>query len=487
MDILTLSYLGYLGGVFLNITSNYKKTIKEIQSILQLKESFDIIERIIKIGSKTTYMYYIDGFTKDDLLQRIMTSFFNISKEDMDSLPTSKDFIESKVPYVEVAEEDNIDNLIKLVLSGQVAMIIEGYSSAIMLDSRTYPARSPEEPEKEKVLRGARDGFVETIVFNTALIRRRIRDPRLIFEMLSVGELSKTDVTIGYLKGCEDAKALKIIKEKINSLKVKSLSMSDQSLVEAITGGSLINPFPKVRYTERPDVAAAHILDGKIILIVDNSPSAIILPTSFFDFLQDVDDYYLPVITGNFLRLTRNLIFLTTFLITPLYLLIVQNSSIIPETLLFLIPSEPYALSLLWQFILLELAIDGLKLASLNTPNSLGMSLSVIGGLVLGEFAVKTGYFIPQSILYMALVALGSFSQPSIEMGYAVKFMRIMLLILVSLFNITGFFLGLLLTLLFIGFNKTLTGAPYLYPLIPFNWKVLRDLIFRTKLRSNSK
>ncbi|MEF9933970.1 MAG: spore germination protein [Clostridium sp.] len=468
-------------------TKDFQSNINEIQSILKLKESFDIIERILIIGGKKAYLYYIDGFTKDDLLQRIFTDFFDITTEKMNSLKTSMDFIENCVPYVEVGEETNFDTIITFVLSGQVAMFIEGYSSCIMLDSRTYPARSTQEPEKEKVLRGAKDGFVETIVFNTALIRRRIRDPKLIFEMFSVGELSRTDVAIGYLSGSEDKKALAVIKEKLKNLKVKSLTMSDQSIVEAITGGSLINPFPKVRYTERPDVAAAHILDGKIIMIVDNSPSAIILPTSFFDFLQDVDDYYLPVVTGNVLRFTRNLIFLATFLITPVFLLLTQNPNLLPQSLQFLIPIDEFAIPLIWQFLLLELSIDGLKLASLNTPSSLGMSLSVIGGLVLGEFAVKTGYFIPQSILYMAVVALGSFSQPSIEMGYAVKFMRIMLLVLVSIFNIPGFIIGLILTLCFIGFTKTLTGEHYLYPLIPLNIKELTHLVFRTRLKSSKK
>ncbi|MEF9951592.1 MAG: spore germination protein [Clostridium sp.] len=468
-------------------TKDFQSNIKEIQSILKLKESFDVIERILIIGGKKAYLYYIDGFTKDDLLQRIFTDFFTITPEKMSTLKTSVDFIENCVPYVEVAEETSFDTIITFILSGQVAMFIEGYTSCIMLDSRTYPARSTQEPEKEKVLRGAKDGFVETIVFNTALIRRRIRDPKLIFEMFSVGELSRTDVAVGYLSGSEDKKALAVIKEKLSTLKVKSLTMSDQSIVEAITGGALFNPFPKVRYTERPDVAAAHILDGKIIMIVDNSPSAIILPTSFFDFLQDVDDYYLPVVTGNILRFTRNLIFLATFLITPIFLLLTQNPGILPESFRFLIPTDEFPIPLIWQFLLLEISIDGLKLASLNTPSSLGMSLSVIGGLVLGEFAIKTGYFIPQSVLYMAVVALGSFSQPSIEMGYAVKFMRIMLLVLIAIFNIPGLFIGLILTLCFIGFTKTLTGEHYLYPLIPLNIKELTHLVFRTRLKSSKK
>lgn len=462
------------------------KYINDIRNRLKLNESFDLIERHIVIGSKETYLYYIDGFIKDDVMERIMSNFFTITKEEITQFgDDSTKFIDCKIPYVEVATESDVDKVIPLILSGQTAMIVEGFKDIILIDLRTYPVRGIGEPEKEKTLRGARDGFVETIVFNTALIRRRIRDERLIFKMTNIGSSSKSDVVLAYMDGVVDEKALESIERQLKNLKVNALSMCEESLVEALQKSHWLNPFPKVRFTERPDVASAHILEGKIAVIVDNSPSAMLLPTCIFDFFQDVDDYYMPVITGNYLRFLRNLIVISTFLVTPLYLLISLGKVPLPPSLQFLLPTAPYAIPIFIQFLLLEFAIDGLKLASLNTPSSLGMSLSVIGGLILGEFAVKTGWFIPQTILYMAIVALASFTQPSIELSYSIKFFRMILLILVNFFGLYGLIGGLLFTVIVLALTKTITGRSYLYPLIPFNWSKLKSLIFRTRLKTS--
>lgn len=474
----------------------------EFRRGLPVKESFDVIERQIVIGGRQGILYFIDGFIKDEVMQRILTDFFQITAHEMKAIPTSGDFVRCKIPYVEVAEESLASKGVQAVLSGQTAMLIEGYEKIILMDLRTYPTRSVEEPEKEKTLRGSRDGLVETIVFNTALIRRRVRDSRLVFDMHTVGKVSKTDVCIGYLKGVANEALVKKLADQLDSLQIGSLTVGDQSLVESFGKTHWANPFPKVRYTERPDVAAAHLAEGKFVILVDNSPTAIILPTGLFDFLQDVDDYYFPVITGNYFRLVRNLTMLATLFLTPVYLLIAgaglgfhgplffggsggvsdpSAASALSGAMSFLLPQEPYQIPLFWQFLLLELAIDGLKLASLNTPSSLGMSLSVIGALILGEFSVTAGWFVPQTILCMAVVALAGFSQPSIELSYAVKFMRLLLLIAAALLGWVGFWCALALELLILGFTKTITGTSYLYPLIPFHGKELLELLVRTK------
>lgn len=466
----------------MKLTNNFNENVSIIKNILNIGRSFDVIERVLMVGGRTFKMYYIDGFVKDDIMHYIMSGFLNIRKEQFDAITSPQDFIQNFITYVEVGEDNDVDSIVTQVLSGQTAILIEGFSNAVMIDSRTYPARGPEEPEKEKVLRGSRDGFVETIVFNTAMIRRRIRDPRLAFEIISIGKMSKTDVAVGYVDGMADKKTLNLVKEKLNSLNIEALTMADQSLVESVIYKNWYNPLPKVRYTERPDVAAAHLMEGKIILIVDNSPSAIILPTGFFDFLQDVDDYYLPVITGNFIRIIRNTILFSTLILSPLYILILKEPNNIISGLKFLLPTDEFAIPIILQFLLLEIAIDGLNLASLNTPGSLGMALSVVGALILGEFAVKTGWFIPQTILYMAVIALGGFSQPSIELSYSIKFARMILLVLTSWLSLWGFIGGLIFFIIMLATTKTFTGEPYLYPLIPFNGKKLVNLIFRTRL-----
>lgn len=469
------------------LTKNIHRNVELMKEHLPLDKSFDVIQREVIIGGKSSYLFFIDGFIKDDVVERILSGFFQISPEDFKSVHELKDFIHKYIPYIEVAKENKLKSIAKEVLSGPMAILIDGFDEAIILDVRTYPVRGIEEPEKEKALKGSKDGFVETIVFNTALVRRRIKDPSLIFEMFTVGKRSQTDVVIGYIDGLVDKKTLKTLQNHIDEINVKSLVMSEQSIVEAIVQSKWYNPFPKARYTERPDVAAAHILEGKILLIIDNSPSAIILPTTIFDFLQDVDDFYQPVIIGNYLRLIRNFTLMATLLITPLYTLAVKYAYRLPVWLEFITPKDPYDVPIFLQFLILEFSIDALQLASLNTPGSLGMSLSVVGALILGDFAVQTGWFIPHTILYMAIVALGSYSQPSIDLGYSIKIIRILLLTLTAAFNIWGFIAGLIITFALLATNKTITGKSYLYPLIPFEFSALKRLIFRVKLDTENE
>lgn len=305
--------------------------------------------------------------------------------------------------------------------------------------------------------------------------------------MVSVGRESKTDVAIAFIEDRTKPEALETVKKQLAEIEVDALTLGDQSLIECISKKTWYNPLPKVRYTERPDVTAAHILEGKIALLVDNNPSAMLLPTSVFDFLEDVDDYYSPILTGNYLRFLRNAILLMTLFITPIYLLITEYPDTLPEYHRFLLPTDPYHIPIFWQFLLLEFAIDGLRLASLNTPNSLGMSLSVVGALILGDFTIKTGWFLPQTILYMAIVALATFTQQSVELGFAIKFFRILLLILTSLLGLKGLIGGFILGIILLATTRTFTGEPYLYPLIPFNGRALMHLLFRTSIKSKKR
>lgn len=438
----------------MNVANNYQANIDLIHSNLVVDKSFDIVERNFIVGGRSSVLYFLNGFIKDAIMEEILKSFFKITPETMNSYKTIDDFINNKVSHVSVKTETDLDKILIALLSGQTIMYVDGYDSFILLDLRTYPGSDSSKPEKEKTLRGGRDGFIEKLVFNAGFIRRRIRDPRLVFDIHQVGDISKTDVCIAYIDGVADKKALDLIVNSISKVNIKALTLSDQSLVDVMCTKNWLNPFPKVRFTERPDVAAAHIVEGKIIIIVDNSPNVIILPTGIFDFLQDVNDYYFPLFTGNYLRLVRNFVMLATILLTPVYLMIVNGNIFIPSYFDFLKPQEEFALPLLGQFMLLEFAVDILKLAGLNTPSPLGSAMSLIGGLILGDYAVKTGWFIPQSILYMSIVTIGDFTQPSIEMNFALKFARMILLILCGFFGFWGFLGGIIFILIVMASTK---------------------------------
>lgn len=465
----------------MKLTSNFKTNVELLQNELNVGKTFDVLERIIDVHNTKFYCYYLDGFVKDTNMEYVRRDMYNLKKEDFESISSAKELIEKALSSIEASTDNDLSSIVKAVLSGQTAIICEKFNEALILDYRTYPSRSVDEPDKEKVLRGSHDGFVETIVFNTALIRRRIRDPKLIFEMHTIGEISQTDVAIGYLDSKVDKKTLNKVKDLIDNLKIKALTLGDESLLEVLMPKNRLNPFPKARYTERPDVVAAEIIEGKVVILIDNTPSALILPASIFDFFQSIDDYYLPVVTGNYLKMLRYFVLLANIFLTPVYVLLTDNPQWLVGKLSFLLPKDPYVIPIFLQFILAEIAIDGLKLASLNTPNSLGTSLSIIGGLILGDYTVQTGWFTPQTILYMAIVALTSFVQPSIELGFALKFNRVILLIATGLFGTWGFIVGVILNTIMLVTTKTITGERYLYPLIPFNWKALKKVIFRTR------
>ena len=414
-------------------------------------------------------------------------------------------------PLTREQAADCCNQMLPKLYAGLVPLLVEGLDRIIVMDCRDYPSRSVEEPDKERTLRGAKDGFTENFMENVALIRRRIRDNNLIFKAYNVGSVSKADVAVVYLKNKADMalinkldKCLKDMApaggrqepqagEASRQAKLKKarrggreiLSVADQSLLErllaALGAANRLNPFPKVRYTQRPDIIAAHLAEGKAAIIVDNSPTVMLLPVSVFEFFQDVDDYYFPKLTGNYFRLIRIINFFVILFLTPVYFLLVEYKDFTPEVLQFFVPDEDFAIPIFWQFILLEIAVDGLKLASLNTPSSLGMSLSVIGALILGEFSIDSGWFISQTILCMAVVALAAFTQPSIELSYAMKFGRILMLIGAEVFGIFGVIGAFAVYVAVMAATNTISGKSYLYPLIPFNGAALKRLLFRTK------
>ena len=331
-------------------------------------------------------------------------------------------------------------------------------------------------------MQGARDGFVETLVMNTALIRRRIRDPRLTMRHFDIGGSSHTDVVLCYVEGVADPRLVKEIGEKLKKIKPEGVCLGYRSIAESLVRKGWLNPFPKIRLTERPDTASAQLLEGSVLLICDTSPQVMVLPTSIFDYLQQTDDYYFPPLTGSYLRLIRTVILILSVVVTPLWYLCLEYSHTLPHYLLFLVPDEPGALPIILQLLLVEVAIDGLKIASMNTPDMLSNSLSVVGALLLGDFAVGVGWVCEDVILYMAFVAIAGFAQQNVELGYAIKFVRVLTLILTYLLGVWGLLAGGLVFLLLVFSNVTVTGRfGYLYPLIPFDRSAMLRLLFRVK------
>ncbi len=466
----------------MKLQESYIQNVNELEKTLRVEENFDVLKKVLRIGTGEVTLFYIDGLIKDGAMQKLFIYLLSLKEMPADA----EVFLRENMPYVECDVTESRETILQMVLSGATVMLGSTFGAkAMIIDARTYPARETAEPENDRVMRGARDGFVETLIFNTALIRRRLRDPALTMHYVTVGKASKSDVIICYVKGRAEEKLVKHVKERLQNLKTDALTMGHQSLSEALIKTRWYNPFPKIRYTERPDSAAAHLLEGSVIVLLDNSPSAMILPTAIFDFLQETNDFYLSPLTGTYLRLVRHAVFWLTLFLTPLWFLLVTNPSLVPGWLSFIVPADRGKLPIYLQLLLAEFVIDGLRMASMNTPDMLANSLSVVGGLILGEFAVGVGWLIPEVILYMAFVAIANFTQTSFELGYALKFMRILLLTITAFFGVWGFGIGVLLILVLIATNKTVNGTrSYLYPLIPFSPRALWSLIVRCKKKN---
>ncbi len=461
------------------ISNDYRENVRVLDGLLGVGRSCDIVSRDYLIGGRRARLWVVDGFGSDSILERMGAFWLTLKPENVVGLTEMQDFLDRYITFSESNVTFDISDAVTSVFLGKSLLAVEGLAGVALMDAKGYPSRSVHEPPDGKVLRGSHDGFVEAVVPNMALLRRRIRDPHLTMEGHKVGSRTHNDAVLCYLDDRVDQDLLRKLRGKLLGLDVRSLSMAQESLAEAIRPKQWYNPFPKVRYTERPDAAAASIMEGSIVLMVDNSPSVMILPTGFFDFTQESNDYYFPPLVGTYLRVLRVTVFLLSLFITPAWYLMVSEPNRLPGWLNFLSSPEPVSLSLLSQLLVVEFLIDVLKLASLNTPDSLSNSFSMLGALVLGDFAVQAGWLGPEVLVYMAFVSVAGFAQPSYELGYAFKLLRVALLLVTAVFDVWGFCLGVVGIFVLLCTTKPLVGKGYLYPLVPFNGKALLRLLVR--------
>ena len=456
----------------------------QLDDLLGVGRNFDMVGREVRVGQRRARLWVVNGYAEDALIERMIGRLLAVGS--LKGVPDLAAFLAAYVTVPDAAAVTEVHDMVMGVVAGKTLLVIDGYDGGILLDAKEYPTRSVQEPDTSKVLRGSHDGFVESIMANAALLRRRIRDPALTLERHQVGGRSQTDVALVYMAGEANEKYLEQLREKLKAIDVGSISMSQESIAECIVPKQWWNPFPKIRYTERPDVATASIMEGSILLMIDNTPSVMLLPTTLFSFAEEVNDYYFPPLIGTYLRIIRLVVLFLTVFITPLWYLLVKNGDILPGELEFLLVEDEYFVPLIVQLLLVELIVDILKLASLNTPDVLSNSFSMLGALILGDFAVQARWLVPEVLVYMAFVAVAGYAQHSYEMGYACKLVRMVLLILIWLWDSWGFAIGVIGAVVLIASTKTVVGKGYLYPLIPFNGKKLMRLLRRRPINKDN-
>lgn len=461
----------------MRLSRQLDENLRAIRERLGEGESFDVLIREVEAGGRRVALVFLDGFVKDVVTTAVIHALQRADREDL--VPnTIEKLLARVIPFFEVSVVESLDEAVDQVLCGPLAVLVDGQDSVILLDVREYPVRSIDEPDLERVTRGSREGFVETLVFNTALIRRRLRDPSLRFDLRTVGTRTKTDVAIAYLDGVADPGLVDRVRRRVASAGGDALPLGAKSLEEYVTDRPF-SPVPAVRFTERPDVAVAHLLEGHVLVIVDTTPMVMILPATLWHFTQHAEEFFQNPVAGTYLRGVRMFGMLLALVLTPLWLALYESKSGLPPWLQFIGPREGSYLVPVWlQFLILEFGTDLIRMALIHTPNALATSLGIVGAILLGELAIEVGLFIPETILYTALALLGYFATPSVEFGFAIRLGRYLLLILAALWQLPGFLFGLLAIFLYLA-TLSSQGVPYLWPLLPLDGRALASLLFR--------
>lgn len=462
------------------LSESLAENIKQLKTRLPIETSFDIITRTLCLGETESFFLGINGFCRMEILQQIFTQLQNPWFTLNNRVEDIVRYINAKIGYAQVSLTDSWEALLTNVLSGPCALFVDGFSQAILIDVRSYPTRSIAEPDTEKSTRGARDGFVETMLFNANLIRRRVRSTRLCFSIHRVGTESKTDVAITYLSDKVNSALLETLSQRLNSLEITALTMGAKSLEELLVKKRFWNPLPSIQITERPDIACSYLEEGHILIIVDNSPLVLILPCTIFQFTQSPEDYYKSPLVGSYFRLARFACIPVSLFLMPLFLLITAYFPQIAEKYHILSTGDLSPLQLIIYVLSVEFILDLFKYSASVSSGRFSGSLSIVGGLIIGDIAVSLNWASAEVLFYAAVTLLASLSLSSIDFSDAMRIYRLFLILATGFFGIYGFLIGVTLVSFSIITTPTFGGMSYFWPLFPFNGKALKNLLFRT-------
>ncbi|MBR2846940.1 MAG: spore germination protein [Clostridia bacterium] len=463
----------------MNITKSFDENYAHFCDLLVVEQNFDINKRVFYAGTRKCGIFQIKGTAKSFDTTAILTYLMETGEQ-----VDEKSVMDKMIPYIEASTEKDILKAADNIYMGNAVLFVDGIDCAFIIDAKTLPQRNIEEPEKDKVIRGSRDGFVEIPIFNAALLRRRIRSNELRLERIIVGNKSKSDIIVAYMDTKCDKKFLEKLKEKLKKLDIESTAMNQETISENLFPHKWYNPLPIVKYSERPDYTSAAILQGSIVLIIDNSPSVMILPSKFLDFMSEANDYYFPPFTGTYYRIIKTVMILLALFWAPIWLYFMENQEIIPEWLSFLRSrEEAVAVPIAVQMIIMEFTFEAMRISTLNSPQNLGATIGIVGALLVGDFAVQSGWLTSSVVFYMAFFSITLMAAPSIEVGYAIKFFRVFLILMTWIFKLPGLIVGTLAILSLAATTKTVSGKPYFYPIIPLDFRVLVKSLIRPRLK----
>lgn len=447
----------------------------------------DIVKRRLYIGEnkdRAVFICYIDDMANRTLIEGSVLKGLMVGIRLTDTSDYSiSSLLDGGITTADIKYSDNIYEAIDEVMAGNSMLLIDGYDKAVVISTKGFPKRGVDKPENEIAVQGPKEAFAESIRINTVLIRRRIRDTNLKCKQMKIGRRSKTDIAVMYLKGTVREDILAEVIKRLENVDIEAVL--DSGYIEQYIEDSKTSPFPLVQLTERPDKAAAEILEGRVAVVVDNSPFVMLVPVVLASFYQASEDYYQRWEIMSFVRIIRYLAGFFAFALPGLYIAVtLYQPSMIAGELAFKLAGARATVPIptIAEVIFMELAFEALREAGIRLPSSVGSTLGIVGGIIIGQAAVEAGLVSPMVVIIVALTGICSFAVPNIALVSAYRLVKYIVIALSAVLGLFGWFLGVILVITHLCSLKSF-GIPYIYPFAAAKGvKELRDSIIRAPL-----
>ncbi|MBM7643991.1 spore germination protein KA [Scopulibacillus daqui] len=461
---------------------------KDLKQNLQILKSLytdcsDVIFHDFVIGEKeTAALVYIDGLSNIEEIDEHLLEPLMKENADAGSITAIKD----QISISSTKKINKISDVINEISNGNPVILVHNLNTGLAVALPHWEMRSIEDPAAESVVRGPREGFVETIRVNTSLIRRKIKSPQLKMKSMVIGKYTQTQIVITYIEGICNQRLLKEIENRLNKISIDGILES--GYIEEMIEDNPYSPFPQVLSTERPDVVSANLLEGRAAILVDGSPFALIMPISFWSLMQSSEDYYQGFIVGTTIRWLRYFFLCVALLAPSLYVAILTyHQEMLPTTLLLTIAQsrEQIPFPALVEALLMELTFEALREAGVRLPKQVGAAVSIVGALVIGQAAIQAGLASAPMVMVVAITGIASFLIPRYSMATSIRLLRFPIMFLSGFLGLTGLMLGVITLVIHLCSLRSF-GVPYLDPLGPTKKSSLKDVLFRAPMWSQT-
>lgn len=452
----------------------------------KLGNSPDLIIREFNVGNTRAALVCLDGLVDKDIVDTHILHPLLVHARMAEPTPVKgkydlwKFIKDNNLSAIDYKEVHSLDEVLNKIISGYTALLIDGLAAALVINSVGFEARDVKEPETEAVVRGPREGFTERLAVNIALLRRKIKSPDLRLERMTLGRVTKTDICIAYVRGIANDKIVDELKKRLQRIEIDAVLES--GYIEAFIEDAPFSIFATVGNTEKPDIAAAKMLEGRVAVLVDGTPMVLTIPYIFIETIQSSEDYYSRWLSGSVIRWLRILGIILTTQLPALYVATTAfNPEVLPTILLVTIAAtrEGVPLPAVAEMLFLGAIFEVLREAGVRLPRPVGQAVSIVGALVIGEAAINSGIVSAPAVMVTVLAGIASFMVPAQAITYV--FIRLFLLGLAAIVGYFGLIVGILIVLTHMVSLRSF-GAPYLSPLAPANFGDWKDFLFRAPL-----